>query len=319
MALATTLIEPNSSNAPQFDNAYQTLTDGDFQEWLTGFEFSMPIGMREGFSAVRNAELQLARERAVLEKQEQAIEHDLAGAVRELYRAYAVSQTNYNAWLKSGERVDAINRAIDAGLITADDQLDAQRDLSEAEVRYFRALVEYNLAIKAVNLQKGALLDYCGVELSEGPWPRRAYDDAREQARRRSAALHLDYTYTNPKPISRGPVPQGVQAGTEMMPGVPPEALPEAIPQPLEMLPRAASLGDSSAGGSTDLRTACLTGRSSKPCGYARGTVLSGREPRGRSRRRGAAAIRARGWSPQPCTERGAEQRDECRRTNRVR
>jgi len=225
------LIRPNSGSALPLDNAYQSLTDGDFQEWLTGFEFSVPLGLREGFSAVRNAELQLARERAVLKEQERAIEHDLAGALRELHRAYAVTQTNYNGWLKSKERVEAINRAIDAGLFTQDDQLDAQRDQAEAEVRYFRTLVEYNLAIKAVNFEKGALLDYCGVQLSEGAWPRKAYLDAREEARRRSAALRLDYTYTRPNAISRGTVPHGTPAGTEVMP----EAV--AAPGRIEVLP----------------------------------------------------------------------------------
>ncbi len=225
------LIRPNSGSAAQFDNAYQNLADGDFQEWRTGFEFSVPLGMREGLSAVRNAELRLARERAVLAKQERVIEHDLAGAVRELYRAYAVTQTNFNVWLKSNERVDAINRAIDAGLITQDDELDAQRDRSEAEVRYFRSLIEYNLAIKAVNFEKGALLDYSGVQLSEGQWPRKAYHDAREQARRRSAAVRLDYTYTRPEAISRGAVPHGNPTIGEVVPE------PAAVPQGIEVLP----------------------------------------------------------------------------------
>lgn len=232
------LIRPDSSGSPQFDNAYQTLTDGDYQEWTTGFEFSMPIGFREGLTAVRNAELQLARERAILEKQERAIEHDLAGAVRELHRAYTVSQTNYNAWLKSNERIEAINRAIDAGLFTQDDELDAVRDRAEAEVRYFRSLVEYNLAIKAVNFEKGALLDYCGVHLSEGPWPRQAYENARDQARQRSAALRLDYGYSSPGPISRGVVPQGTAAGSEHLPALEGPELPtESIPRPPELLP----------------------------------------------------------------------------------
>jgi len=225
------LIRPNSGSASQFDNAYQTLTDGNFQEWQTGFEFSVPLGLRAGLTAVRNTEHQLARERAVLKEQERVIEHDLASAMRELYRAYDVTQTTYKGWPKVNERVEAINRAIDAGLITPEDQLDAQRDRAEAEVRYFRSLVEYNLAIKALNFEKGGLLDYSGVQLSEGPWPREAYEDAREQSRRRSAALHFDYTFTQPKPISRGPVAHGIPVGTESVPE------PVAEPERIETLP----------------------------------------------------------------------------------
>ena len=42
------------------------LFHGDFQEWQFGMEFNVPIGYRRGAAAVRNAELQLARSRALL-------------------------------------------------------------------------------------------------------------------------------------------------------------------------------------------------------------------------------------------------------------
>ena len=62
--------------------------------------------------------------------------------------------------------------------VSLDLLLDAQRRLMDSEVRYYRALAEYALAVKNVHYVKGTLLDYDGVYLAEGPWPGEAYKDA---------------------------------------------------------------------------------------------------------------------------------------------
>ena len=64
----------------RFDNAFQDLTTGDFQEWQLGIEVSMPVGFRKANAAVRNAQLVLARDHAILEEQENEVTHDLSAA-----------------------------------------------------------------------------------------------------------------------------------------------------------------------------------------------------------------------------------------------
>src|SRR4029453_10702962 len=66
-----------------------------------------------------------------------------------------------------------------------------------------------------VPYRKGSLLDDDGVYLTEGEWPGKAYFDALRQARKRDAGLYMDYGYTRPKVMSRGPVPQGCNDGCE--------------------------------------------------------------------------------------------------------
>ena len=78
----------------------------------------------------------------------------------------------------------------------------------DAEISYFRALVNYNIAILQVHFRKGSLLEYNGVYLAEGPWPAKAYFDARRRARERDAGLYLDYGFTRPGVFSRGAFPQ---------------------------------------------------------------------------------------------------------------
>ena len=83
--------------------------------------------------------------------------------------------------------------------------MNAQRSLAQAESDYFRSVTNYAKSISQVHYRKGSLLEYNGVYLTEGPWPAKAYFDARRRARSRSAALYLDYGFTYPKVLSRGP------------------------------------------------------------------------------------------------------------------
>ena len=80
----------SSGGNPRFDNAWEDLTGGDFQEWQLGLELSVPLGYRRAFSAARNAELQLCRSRAILREQEHYVLHTVASAVAEMQRAYTV-------------------------------------------------------------------------------------------------------------------------------------------------------------------------------------------------------------------------------------
>src|SRR3989304_8711758 len=66
-----------------------------------------------------------------------------------------------------------------------------------------------------VHYRKGSLLEYDGVYLAEGPWPAKAYFDALREASKRDASMYLDYGYTRPNVLSRGPVPQDMSEGCE--------------------------------------------------------------------------------------------------------
>ncbi|MDA1051938.1 MAG: TolC family protein [Planctomycetota bacterium] len=224
----------------QFDNAFQDLTTGDFQEWQLGLEVQMPVGYRQGHASVRNAELQLSRERAILEEQEKQVVHELTDAVAEVDRAYALSQTSYNRRVAAKQHLDAlasVYQDADESEKTRllDLLLDAQRRLADAETTYYRGLLDYSMAIKNVHLQKGSLLDYNEVYLSEGPWPGKAhYDAARLDESRRKSPRLLNYILSWPLPISRGPVEQRIMSSdsSDVSPAPPPAASVQPVPDP---------------------------------------------------------------------------------------
>ena len=203
---ATDFTQPNS-------NAYESLTNGQFQEWQLGFQLNMPLGFRREMAGVRNAQLALARERAILQEAELELSHQLAWAIRDLEKNYVLSQTEFNRRIAAQREVEAVTAAYETDTVTIDRVLEAQRALAQAESDFYQSLVDYNKAIAQVHFRKGSLLEYNGVYLAEGPWPGKAYFDARRRARARDAATYLDYGFTQPRVISRGPIQQNVGGG----------------------------------------------------------------------------------------------------------
>ncbi len=224
---------PSTGQLINGTDAFSTLAHGDFQEWETGLQFSMPIGFRQQLAAVRNAQLQLARERSILQDMELEVSHQIADAVRDVDTNYTLAQTFFNRRVAAEREVEAVMAAYDAGTVTLDLLLEAQRNRSDAEAGYYRALTDYNKAIMLVHYRKGSLLEYNGVYLAEGPWPAKAYFDAKRRARARDAATYIDYGFTRPAVFSTGPFPQfqNTDGTSGHVDGVPTEAMPQNIPE----------------------------------------------------------------------------------------
>ncbi|MEM6799213.1 MAG: TolC family protein [Planctomycetota bacterium] len=203
-------------------NAFESITGGDFQEWQLGLQLSVPIGFRTQLSTIRHHQLQLARDRALLRDLELEVSHQLGDALRDLDLNYGLTETNFNRRTAAQREVEAVEAAYKADRVTLDLLLDAQRRRADAETAYYQALVDYNIAVADVHYRKGSLLDYNGVYLAEGPWPGKAYFDAMRRARSRDAAMYLDYGYTRPNVISRGPHAQRQGGYVAPSPGLAP-------------------------------------------------------------------------------------------------
>ncbi|MFC1597469.1 TolC family protein [Planctomycetota bacterium] len=201
------LIDSSGNGTERFDNAYTNLTDGDFQEWQLGVEFSVPIGFRQGHAAVQNAELRLARARAVLEEQERLAINFLSTAVAEKDRAYKVMQTDYNRLLAAKKHLTDAQAAYDHDQIDLIVLLDAQRRHADAEEAYYALQAAYARALKNVHYHKGSLLAYCGVGLSEGAWPSKAYHDASQRERLRGRCWPINYSFNHPPIVARRSCP----------------------------------------------------------------------------------------------------------------
>lgn len=189
-------------------NAYGSMTHDGYQNWGLGITASVPIGFRREMAAVRNAELMIARERAILQEQELELVHNLSDVYRDLDRTYRLIEDYLSVLRAARKEFRAVSASFDVGKTTLFEVLQAQQKLAEAETNYYRIVIDYNLAIVNLNFRKGSLLEYNGVVLSEGPWNTKAYFDAWRHARERDAGHYMNYGYSRPDEISRGVFPQ---------------------------------------------------------------------------------------------------------------
>jgi len=241
----------NGLRFPQAGSAaFEELTGGDYQELSALLNFNLPIGFRSALAGVRNAQLQVAREKARLEDMELNTIHLLTTAIRSMDANFALTQTHFNRWSASEKEVESAEALYQGGKTTLDRVLDAQKRRADAQSAFYSALSEYNKSVAEVHFRKGSLLEYNNIHLAEGPWPQKAYWDALARARERDASYYLDYGCTAPGVVSRGPAPQGMaDVPTEQpipaeelpapeptpaapTPAEPPEMLPDTVPAP---------------------------------------------------------------------------------------
>ncbi|MGV3486930.1 MAG: TolC family protein [Planctomycetaceae bacterium] len=203
-----------------FDNLAAEITGGDYQEWRAGMELNFPVGLRAASAAVANARLNLSRERAVLDETELRISHDLAESARQITLTHGLLETNYNGFLSDLRQVDVLRRRYRDGTDNINFLLQAQRQVVSSESNFYRSLADYNLAIRDFHRQKGTLLAYNDVSMTEGPWAAGAYRDAYEVGRFLSERPHPSEVYM-PRPLTSGPfdpsAPQDTTPGGAVM------------------------------------------------------------------------------------------------------
>ena len=184
-------------------SAFDSLSTGNLLEWRVGMEISGPIGNRLGNAALRHAELRQMRERVILEEMERQISHELNAAFTELDRAYMVTRSHYNRRTATLIRLKSERDKNDKGLADLDLVLDAQRQAVDAESGYYRALVDYNLAILNVFYTRGTLLEHHRVALAESAWSDAAQASAQKLARK-LVERRLNFAMTRPPRLTAG-------------------------------------------------------------------------------------------------------------------
>lgn len=184
--------------------AFNELYDGNYQEANLGLEFGLPLGFRRELANVRNAQLKLAEQIAILEDMELDAARELSQAMRALDLQYELIQSNFNRWVAATSELDARLERYEAGTDPISFVLDSQRRRSQGEQAFYQALCEYNKMIALIHRRKGTILAYCNVCMGEGPWADKAYHDASENARRRGASRYVDYGWSRPEVISLG-------------------------------------------------------------------------------------------------------------------
>lgn len=194
---------PQPGALPISETLYENILTGSYQEWQAGFELGYPVGFRHASAAISNAQWNLAREQSLLKEQELRISHDLSNAARQIWRSYELVQTNYNRQDADKLQVEVLRNRYEQGLININFLLQAQQQLASSQSAYFRSLVDYQLALRDFHREKGSLLNYSQVALSESAWPSPAYQNAAERGRFFEPRVNPEAVEI-PRPVSVG-------------------------------------------------------------------------------------------------------------------
>jgi outer membrane protein TolC len=189
-------------------NALSSLFSGDLNDWRVGFEIGGAIGNRRGYLAVRNAELNLVRERSLLLEQQRQITLDLNAAYTEVDRSYAALKSNFNALIAVNEELDPKRRRVQEGQDQVFFLLDAEQRAAAAESAVHRAVIDYNLALLNFAFASDDVLSRYGILLSEGPWSEGAQQNVWKNAERNPAGTRP--SYYDVAPLAEGPYDQRI-------------------------------------------------------------------------------------------------------------
>lgn len=168
-------------------NAVSSLLGGSFQEWQAGLEYTMPIGFRKAHTAVRNSQLALSREVEILKEQERAVHFGLSNSINEIRRSYENMLIQRQRLAATISQINTLNNKGDT--IALDVLLEAHRRLLDTRLRYHQAQIDYVIANRNVHFEKGTLLQYCNIGLTESESPNAALRDAAERNELRGSQL----------------------------------------------------------------------------------------------------------------------------------
>jgi len=192
--------EPGSS-------ALAELTEGNYQELAARLDIQPPsIGARRELTRIRGAQLQIARERSYLMENERLQVSQLSDAIGKLTTHYQLVQTIAMQWQAFELEVQARLAEYKGGRVPVNVVLQSQQRRAQAQIDYYRALSEFNKSISYVHYVKGTLLAHDNIELAEGCWNKKAYWDALERARERSAGRKWQYGVSRPGVLRQGEI-----------------------------------------------------------------------------------------------------------------
>lgn len=148
-----------------YNNAVANLFSGHENSWSVGFEYSIPLWLRQEKSQVRQLELRIVKARATLAVQEDEISHELNTVLMTIKRAHSVARINRRRLNAAERRVAATQAEYEAGTKSNDLLLRALNSRTQARTAYVRSITEYNKSLRDLLFRTGLLMTADGVSV----------------------------------------------------------------------------------------------------------------------------------------------------------
>ncbi|MDX1962291.1 MAG: TolC family protein [Pirellulales bacterium] len=140
----------------------------DYQEWQTGVNFSVPLGLRSERATLRQRQLLLTRDRANLDQGLHQAAHELAASYRDLANTYeqylAFKRTREAAFINIEQQLAAFQANTRILYLNV---LLAITDWGNSVRNENQALVLYNTVLARLEAQTGTILETHGIRFAE--------------------------------------------------------------------------------------------------------------------------------------------------------
>lgn len=157
------------NNAGKFSGALNEAYSGNYDEWEFGFAFEMPIGFRQAQAGIRNAQLKVIRQKALLNEIQKQILHEMGTALRVVDQSFMEIELARNRSLAAEQSLKSRQAAYKADTIGFEDLLDAQQRYLDAKLQFHRTKTNYEIAHERLYSESGMLLAEHQVLLAEEP------------------------------------------------------------------------------------------------------------------------------------------------------
>ena len=153
----------NSVQGP--NSAVSSMFGAGQKSWDVGFEYSIPLWLRQEKAQVRQLELKVAKGRAALAAQEDEIAHELNSVLMTIKRAHSMLTITRRRMKAAKERVDTARVDYTEGLKSNDPLLRALTSETQAKSAHYRSVTEYNKALRDLLYRTGRILPVDGISL----------------------------------------------------------------------------------------------------------------------------------------------------------
>ncbi|MGB2908035.1 MAG: TolC family protein [Candidatus Aminicenantaceae bacterium] len=137
-----------------------------YKNWAMGLTLDIPFNAIFSRAALAQAQINLDSALLQLKEQELQIYTDIKIAVRNVETAYKTIQALKIARQLSERQLEAVTEKLKVGLSTNFEVLQYQRDLSSAQASELNAVIQYNMALAALERDMGVSLDRNNVTIA---------------------------------------------------------------------------------------------------------------------------------------------------------
>ena len=137
-----------------------------YKNWSVGFNVNFPLSTLLSRAQVATAQIGLEQAKLQLKEQEMQIYTDIKIAVRNVETTYKQIQALRLSRELSEQQLEAVTEKLKVGLSTNFEVLQYQRDLASQRSSELQAIINYNLAVAALERDMGISLDSKNVRIA---------------------------------------------------------------------------------------------------------------------------------------------------------